>query len=111
MRVNEESEKTWNSSLELGLELNIKEAKIMTSSPIASWQIDGEKVETGTDFRQCIKTKRCYFAYKVPQSQTYGFRCYCSVAKSSSSSRPMNCSMPGFPVLHSLPEVAQTHVH
>ena len=69
MRVNEESEKTWNSSLELGLELNIKEAKIMTSSPIASWQIDGEKVETGTDFRQCIKTKRCYFAYKVPQSK------------------------------------------
>ena len=46
MRVNEESEKTWNSSLELGLELNIKEAKIMTSSPIASWQIDGEKLET-----------------------------------------------------------------
>ena len=57
MRVNEESEKTWNSSLELGLELNIKEAKIMTSSPIASWQIDGEKVETGTDFRQCIKRR------------------------------------------------------
>ena len=56
MRVNEESEKTWNSSLELGLELNIKEAKIMTSSPITSWQIDGGKVETVTDFRQCIKT-------------------------------------------------------
>ena len=50
MRVNEESEKTWNSSLELGLELNIKEAKIMTSSPITSWQIDGGKVETVTDF-------------------------------------------------------------
>ena len=65
MRVNEESEKTWNSSLELGLELNIKEAKIMTSSPITSWQIDGGKVETVTDFRQCIKTQRFTLPTKI----------------------------------------------
>ena len=39
MRVKEESEKT-------GLKLNIQKAKIMVSSPITSWQIDGEKVET-----------------------------------------------------------------
>ena len=33
-----------------GLKLNIQKAKIMASSPITSWQIDGEKVETVTDF-------------------------------------------------------------
>ena len=43
MRVKEESEKT-------GLKLNIQKAKIMVSSPVTSWQIDGEKVETLTDF-------------------------------------------------------------
>ena len=43
MRVKEESEKS-------GLELNIQKAKIMASSPITSWQIDGEKVEAVTDF-------------------------------------------------------------
>ena len=38
--------------------------------------------------------------------------CYCSVAKSCSMlCDPMNCSVPGFPVLHHLPEFAQTHVH
>ena len=43
MRVKEESEKA-------GLKLNIKKTKIMASSPITSWQIDGEKLETVTDF-------------------------------------------------------------
>ena len=43
MRVKEESEKA-------GLKLNIQKAKIMASSPITSWQIDGEKVETVTDY-------------------------------------------------------------
>ena len=43
MRVKEESEKA-------GLKLNIQETKIMASSPITSWQIDGETVETLTDF-------------------------------------------------------------
>ena len=44
MRVREESERA-------GLRLNIKKkTKIMASSPIASWQIEGEKVEAGTDF-------------------------------------------------------------
>ena len=33
-----------------GLKLNIQKAKIMASSPITSWQIDGETVETVTDF-------------------------------------------------------------
>ena len=43
MREKEESEK-------VGLKLNIQKTKIMASSPITSWQIDGRKVETVTDF-------------------------------------------------------------
>ena len=43
MKVKEESEKA-------GLKLNIQKTKIMASSPITSWQIDGEKLETVTDF-------------------------------------------------------------
>ena len=43
INVNEESEKT-------GLKLNIQKMKIMASSPITSWQIDGETMETVTDF-------------------------------------------------------------
>ena len=43
MKVKEESEK-------LGLKVNIQKTKIMTPSPITSWQIDGETVETVVDF-------------------------------------------------------------
>ena len=43
MKVKEESEK-------VGLKLNIQKTKIMASSPITSWQIDGETMETVTDF-------------------------------------------------------------
>ena len=43
MKVKEESEK-------LGLKLNIQKAKIMASGPITSWEIDGETVETVSDF-------------------------------------------------------------
>ena len=43
MKVKEESEKA-------GLKLNIQKTKIMASSPITSWQIDGEKMKTVTDF-------------------------------------------------------------
>ena len=43
MKVQEESEKA-------GLKLNVQKTKIMASSPITSWQIDGETVETVTDF-------------------------------------------------------------
>ena len=65
MKVKEESEK-------VGLKLNIQKTKVMASSPITSWQIDGEKVETVTDFiflgsritvdSDCShKIKRCLF--------------------------------------------------
>ena len=43
MKVKEESEK-------VGLKLNIRKTKIMASCPITSWEIDGETVETETDF-------------------------------------------------------------
>ena len=44
MKVKEESERT-------GLKLNIQTTKIMASGPISSWQIDGETMETMTDFK------------------------------------------------------------
>ena len=43
MKVKEESEKA-------GLKLNIQKTKMMASNPITSWQIDGETMETVTDF-------------------------------------------------------------
>ena len=43
MKVKEESEKA-------GLKLSIQKTKIVVSGPITSWQIDGEKVKTGTNF-------------------------------------------------------------
>ena len=94
--VKEKSEKA-------GLKLNIQKTKIMASGPITSWHIDGETMETVTDFiflgskitvdgdcsheikrlapwkksydkpRQCIKKHRHYFADKGPRSQGYGF--------------------------------------
>ena len=81
-----------------GLKLNIQNTKIMTSGPISSWQIEGEKMEAVTDFvflgskicshelkdacsleekydqpRQHIKKQRRYFANTGPSSQIYGF--------------------------------------
>ena len=86
-----------------GLKLNIQKAKIMASSPITSWQIDWETMETVTDFiflgskitadgdcshkikmfapwkksydqpRQHIKKQRHSFANKGLSSQSYGF--------------------------------------
>ena len=96
MKVKEESEK-------VGLKLNIQKTKIMASAPITSWEIDGETVETVSDFilgapkslqmvtaamklkdlllgkksyeqpRQHIKKKRHYFANKGPSCQRCGF--------------------------------------
>ena len=43
MKVKEESEN-------VGLKVNIQKTKIMASGPISSWQIDGETMETGTEF-------------------------------------------------------------
>ena len=49
MKVKEESEK-------VGLKLNIQKTKIMASGPITSWQIDGETVETVSDFILTLQT-------------------------------------------------------
>ena len=93
MKVKQESEKA-------GLKLNIQKLKIRASSPITSWQTDGETMETVTDFflgstitadgecsheiktlaswkksydkpRQCIKKQRHYSADKGPYRQSY----------------------------------------
>ena len=48
--MKEESEKA-------GLKLNIQKTKIMVSNPITSWQIDGETMETVTDFFVCVGSK------------------------------------------------------
>ena len=94
MKVKEESEK-------FGLKLNIQKTKIMASGPNTSWEIDGETVETVSDFilggskkfhgadrklktltpwkesydqpRQHIQKQRHYFANKGLSSQVYGF--------------------------------------
>ena len=96
MRLKEESEK-------VGLKLNIQKTKIMAFGPITSWQIDGETVETVSDFilggskitadgdcsheiktltpwkksydqpRWHIQKQRHYFANKGLSSQGYGF--------------------------------------
>ena len=96
MTVKEESEK-------VGLKLNIQKVKIMASSPITSWEIDGETMETVTDFiflgskitadgdcsheiktlapwkksydqpREHFKKQRHYFANKGLSSQSYSF--------------------------------------
>ena len=52
MKVKEESEKA-------GLKLNIQKTKIMESNPITSWQIDGETVETVTDFISLGSKNHC----------------------------------------------------
>ena len=86
MKVKEESEK-------VGLKLNVQKTKIMASGPITSWQIDGETVETVSDFifwapksLQMVtaamklkdtcsleEKKRHYVADKGLSSQSYGF--------------------------------------
>ena len=96
MKVKEEGEK-------VGLKLSIQKTKIMASGPITSWEIDGETVETVSDFiflgskitadgdcsqeiktlspwnksyddhKQHIKKQRHYFTDKGPYSQSYGF--------------------------------------
>ena len=89
-----------DESEKVGLKLNIQKTKIMVSSPITSWQIDGETMETVADFiflgskitadgdciheikrclllgrkpRQHIEKQRHYFANKGPSNQGYGF--------------------------------------
>ena len=77
--------KVKEESEKVGLKLNIQKMKIMVSGSITSWH--GETMETVRDFY-----------YLGPQS--------CLTVCD-----PMDCSTPGFLVLHYLPEFVQTHVH
>ena len=87
MKVEGESE-------QVGLKLTIQKTKIMASSPITSWEIEGETLETVSE---------------LDMEQSDQIR---SVAQSCPTlCDPMNCSMPGLPVHHQLPEFTQTHVH
>ena len=93
----------YKESEKVGLKLNIQKTKIMASDPITSWEIDGETVETVSDFifwgskitadgdcsheikrrlllrrkvitnLDSILKRRYYFANKGPSSQGYGF--------------------------------------
>ena len=64
MKVKEKSER-------VGLKLNIQKMKIMASGPITSWQIDGEIMETVTDF--------VFLGYKI----TAGGNCSCEIQRRS----------------------------
>ena len=67
MKVKEESEKA-------GLKLNIQKTKIMASGPITLWQIDGETMETVTDF--------LFFSTKITADGICSHeskRCFCSL--------------------------------
>ena len=110
MKVKEESEK-------VGLKLNIQKTKIMASGPITSWQIDGEtvadfiflgsKITVDGDYSHEIK--RCLLLEEKLQQASVQFS---SVTQSCPTlCDPMNCSTPGLPVHHQLPEFTQTHVH
>ena len=64
MKVKEESEK-------VSLKLNIQKIKIMASGPITSWEIDGEAVETVSDFRAPESLQMLIVAMKL--KDTYSF--------------------------------------
>ena len=81
MKLKEESEKNC-------IKTQHSKMKIMASAPITLWQIDGKTMETMTDFQFSSVTQSCLTL--------------CG---------PMNCSTPGLPVHHQLPEFTQTHVH
>ena len=67
MKVKEESEK-------VGLKLNIQKTKLMASGPITSWQIDGEIVETVSDFilGGCKITADCDCSHEIKRCLLFG---------------------------------------
>ena len=67
IRVKEQNEKA-------GLKLNIQKTKIMTSSPIISWQIDEGKVETVTDFISCAPKSLQTVTVAIKLKDTYSLK-------------------------------------
>ena len=110
MKVKEESEK-------VGLKLNIQKTKITASSPITSWKIDGEivsdfiflgsKITVDGDCSHEIKRHLLLRRKVTTNLSSVQF----SRSVVSDSLDPMNCSTPGLPVHHQLPEFTHTHVH
>ena len=112
MKVKEKSEKA-------DLKLNIQKTKIMASGPIISWQIDGETMETVTDFifggskitadDDCShEIKRCLLPGRKIMTNQDQIR---SDQSCLTLCDPMNRSTPGLPVHQQLPEFTQTHIH
>ena len=113
MKVQEESKKA-------GLKLDIKKMKIMASSPTTSWQMNGETMQTLTDFiflgSKITADGDC--SHKVKRRLVLGGKAMTNLVQFSSVQLlshvrlcdPMNHSMPGLPVHHQLPEFTQTHV-
>ena len=96
----------------VGLKLNIQKTKIMAAGPITSWQIDGEKVETLSDFiflgSKITADSDC--SHKIKRHLLLGR--ISSVTQSCLTLwDPMNCSTPGLPVHYQIPESTQGHVH
>ena len=113
MRVKEESEK-------VGLKLNFQKTKIMASGPITSWQIDGETMETVTNFiflgSKITADGDC--SREIKRRFLFGRKAMTNLVQFTSVSQscptlcdPMNCSMACLPVHHQLPESTLTHVH
>ena len=108
MEVKEESEK-------VGLKLNIEKTKIMASSPITSWQRDGETVSGRLYFLGSKITADDDCSHKIKRHSLLGRRAVRSISSVAKLYLTLwelvDGGMPGFPVLHRLPEFAQTHVH
>ena len=126
--MKEESEK-------IAFKLSIQKRKILASGPITSWQIDGETVETVTDFNlggsKITADGNCSHEIKrflllgrkvminldsILKSRDITLPTMVHLVSSVTQScptlcDPMNCSTPGLPVHHQLPEFTQTHVH
>ena len=67
MKVKEESEK-------VGLKLNVQKTKILVSSPITSWQIDGETMETVTDFWGSKITADGDYSHEIKRRLLFGIK-------------------------------------
>ena len=129
IRVKEESEKA-------GLKFNIQKTKIMASSPNASWQTDGEKMKTVTDYflgsRITVDGYRSHVSKRYFSLESKAMTNLDSVLKHRDITfpqwsisiqfssvaqlcptlyHPVDCSTPGLPVHHQLPEFTHSHVH
>ena len=102
MKVKGESEK-------MGLNLNIQKTKIMASGPITSWQIDGDTMETITDFIFLVSkiTADDDCSHKIKIHLLLEKQAMTNVSSAIQSCLTLceliDCSTPGFPFLHHLP--------